>query len=481
MTTASTLAHDPSELPRPTTVPLIAVPRVLSSARRDMVPALTAMFEMTGSPARLAVPGVVDLVLVDRPADVEQVFLRKQDVYVKGEEYDVPALGLRRGLVTSRGERWKRDRGMLNPLFARRHLEPFAATMVDRADTMLDGWEARPDGAHIDVAHEMMVVTLQIAAETLFGTHLSDDEVTLVGESVTQALEDMLLVGNSPLPWLAQAIPGVSMATAAAGHWRAWRIARRLRELDAVIAKRIGQRDTNARTQAADFLGLLLAARDETTGHGLTHQEVLEQSLTFLAAGHETTATAMAWFWHLMAANSDARDRMFDEIDTVLEGRCPTFDDVDRLPWTKACFSEAMRIHPPVYLSMRRATADDDLNGYYIRKGTIVVILTHRLHRNPDVWPDPERFDPTRFLPGAGADRPKAAYVPFGGGRRICIGSQFAMIEGTLIAARTGQRFVLDAVPGHTVVEEGFTTLRPKGGLPMLIRRRVDAPTWDLA
>ena len=121
-----------------------------------------------------------------------------------------------------------------------------------------------------------------------------------------------------------------------------------------------------------------------------------------------------------------------------------------------------------------RATADDDLNGYYIKKGTILIVLTHRLHRNPDVWPEPERFDPTRFLPGAGTDRPKAAYVPFGGGRRICIGSQFAMMEGTLIAARTSQRFVLDTLPDHRVVEEGFTTLRPKGVLPMGIRRRTD-------
>ena len=221
-----------------------------------------------------------------------------------------------------------------------------------------------------------------------------------------------------------------------------------------------------------DFLGLVLAAQDQATGQHLSRAEVLEQSATFLAAGHETTATAMAWFWHLLSQNLDARDRMLDEVDTVLQGRPPAYDDFDRLPWTKACFSEAMRIHPPVYLSMRRATADDDLNGYRITRGTIVVVLTHRLHRNPDFWPEPERFDPERFLPGTAVERPKAAYVPFGGGRRICIGSQFAMLEATMIAATTSQRFVLDAAPGHRVVEEGFTTLRPKGGLPMLIRRR---------
>ncbi len=438
-----------------------------------MVPALSMLFDAVGSPARLAVPGIVDLVLVDRPEDVEQIFLRKQDVYVKGEEYDVPALGLRRGLVTSRGERWKRDRGMLNPLFARRHLEPFATTMVNCADAMLDQWSTRADGTRIEVAHEMMVVTMQIAAETMFGTELSDADVALFGEGIAEVLTDMLLVGNSPVTWILQALPGISMRNAAALHWRARRIARRIREADNMITKIIEARRATT-DPGTDFLGLLLSARDESTGHKLTRAELLEQSLTFLGAGHETTATAMAWFWHLMAQNPEARDQMFDEVDTVLHGGVPTFDDVDRLPWTKACFSEAMRIHPPVYLSMRRATADDDLNGYYIKKGTILIVLTHRLHRNPDVWPEPERFDPTRFLPGAGTDRPKAAYVPFGGGRRICIGSQFAMMEGTLIAARTSQRFVLDTLPDHRVVEEGFTTLRPKGGLPMVIRRRTD-------
>jgi cytochrome P450 len=459
-------------LPRPTPLPLKAVPRLLRTARHDMVPALNVLFDVIGSPARMHVPGVVDMVLVDRPEDVEQIFLRKQDVYVKGEEYDVPALGLRRGLVTSRGDRWKRDRAMLNPMFARRHLESFTNSMVNQTNLMLDGWAEDPDGARIDVAREMMVVALQIAAETMFGTHLSDDEVATIGEGLSQALEDMLRVGNSPITWLLQALPGMDMASAASAHWRARRIASRLRELDAMITKRIEMRSLDPDGSPTDFLGLVLAARDQATGQHLSRAEVLEQSATFLAAGHETTATAMAWFWHLLSQNPDARDRMIDEVDTVLQGRSPTYDDFDRLPWTKACFSEAIRIHPPVYLSMRRATADDDLNGYHIKRGTIMVILTHRLHRNPDFWPEPERFDPHRFMAGTAADRPKSAYVPFGGGRRICIGLQFALLEATMIAAATSQRFVLDPAPGHVVTEEGFTTLRPKGGLPMLIRHR---------
>jgi cytochrome P450 len=461
---------------RPPHVRVAAVPRFFLDLRRDIVPTLTMLFTQTGSPARLRVPGVVELVFVNRAEDVEQVFLRKQDVYAKGPEYDIPGLGLRQGLVTSRGERWKRDRAMLNPMFARRHLEPFADTMVECTETVLDRWDALTDGARLDVMHEMMVIALQIAAETMFGTELSAEEVERFGKGIFQVLTDMLKVGNSPITWALQALPGIDIHRAAHMHWRARRIARRLREGDEMMGKRIAERRANADAPTDDFLGLLLSARDETTGQPLSSNEIMEQALTFLAAGHETTATAMAWFWHLMSINPDARARMIEEVDTMLCGRRPGFADIDRLPWTQACASETLRIHPPVYLSMRSAQADDNLNGYLVKKGSIVIVLTHLLHRDANVWPDPERFDPTRFLPGAVTNRPKAAYVPFGGGRRICIGSQFAMMEMTLIAALTAQRFLLDAVPGHAVVEEGATTLRPKGGLPMILRRRTDAP-----
>jgi cytochrome P450 len=217
---------------------------------------------------------------------------------------------------------------------------------------------------------------------------------------------------------------------------------------------------------------LLLNAHNEDTDHRLTRQEVIEQCGTFLGAGHETTGTGTTWFWHLMSKHHDARSRMIEEVDTVLEGRAPTFEDLDKLVWTRACFSEAMRIHPPVYLSMRTVAQDDVMNGYLMKKGSIVIILTHLIHRDPNVWPDPERFDPERFMPGAGADRPRGAYLPFGGGRRICIGSQFAMMEATIIAAMVTQRFTLDPLPGWRVREEGTTTLRPKGGLPMVVRHR---------
>ncbi|ANB00577.1 cytochrome P450 [Mycolicibacterium phlei] len=457
----------------PPTLPVYRLPALLWAMQRNIVPELHGLFEKLGPTIRAVGPGL-EIVFVSRAAEAERVFIAKQDIYPKGEEYEVPALGLRTGLVTSTGDRWQRDRRMINPMFAKRRLDPFAATMTQCALDMVYRWESISDGGPAVISNEMMRVTLEIAAQTLFGAQLTDDEIARTGEAIAVVLEDMLTIGASSFTWLLHAIPGIGLGRAARAHWKSRRIASRVALMDDLMQRQINARAKNPDAPTDDFLAMLLDAQDGD--QKLTHPEVMAQALTFLGAGHETTGSGLSWFWHLLAENPAARQRMLDEIDTVLEGRPPTADDVERLPWTKACFSEALRIHPPVYLSMRRAQQDDVLGGYRVRKGSIVVVLTHEVHRDAAIWPEPTRFDPSRFMPGIGKDRPRGAYVPFGGGRRICIGSQFALMEGTLIAAVVGQRYILDSQPGWTVQEEGVTTLRPKGGLPMILRRRTDAP-----
>ncbi|MFB8003743.1 cytochrome P450 [Nocardia sp. NPDC056000] len=467
--------QDPATRPLPPAVPLWAVPALTRAMQRDIVPELHGLFRKYGPTIRVSGPGV-EIVFVSRAPEAERVFIGRQDIYSKGREYDVPALGLRTGLVTSRGERWQRDRKMLNPMFTRRRLDPFADTMTRRTLAMLERWDRSPDRARRDIAQEMMRTTLEIAAETLFSTNLTDREIAEIGAALAEVLHDMLFVGASAATWVLQAVPGVSLGLAARAHWRTRRIDRRLRQMDRLMQRHIDERTHDPAAPTGDFLGMLLDARSGADGTRLSHPELLAQALTFLGAGHETTASGLAWFWHLLSENPEARQRMLDEVDTVLRGRTPTAADIDQLPWTQACFSEALRIHPPVYLAMRTAHQDDVLGGYRVKAGSIVIVLTHEIHRDPAYWPDPQRFDPSRFLPGAGKDRPRGAYLPFGGGRRICIGSQFAFLEGTLIAAAVSQRYVLDPVPGWKVVEEGATSLRPKGGLPMVVRRRTDIP-----
>jgi cytochrome P450 len=463
----------PADAPDPPTLNPLQCLRFLYDGRRDMIPALDTLFAHAGPIGRIRAPAG-DLVFIARADEAHRVFFLEQDRYPKGQEYDIPALGLRSGLVTSRGEEWKRDRAMLNPLFSKRHLEPLAGTMGACTETLLERWEAEVrDGGRLDLAHEMMRVTLDIAARTLFGSRLAEADVAKFGTGIEETLKLMLSVGNSPVTWALAALPGVDVRCATRAHpRRVRRIDHWLAEVDALISRLIAARRVDASAPKDDFLGLMLSARDGERGEPMSHQKLLDQCTTFLGAGHETTASALSWTFHLLAEHPQARARMLAEVDEVLGGRAPEFADIDRLPWTKACFSEAMRLRPPVYLSMRRAQEDDVLGGYRVRANSIVILLTHLLHRDPALWPEPERYDPERFLPGAGKDRPRAAYLPFGSGRRVCIGSQFATIEAVLILAQISQRYVLDSAPGWTVRQEGHTTLRPKGGLPMILRAR---------
>jgi len=223
-----------------------------------------------------------------------------------------------------------------------------------------------------------------------------------------------------------------------------------------------------------DLLNLLLNVEDPEGGH-LPLKRVRDEVTTFMLAGHETTANALVWMWYLLALNTAARDRMLEEVDSVLGDRRPTVDDVAALPWTTACFQEAMRFYPPAWVIPRVAVRDDEIGGHRIRKGATVIIPIHRIHHDERFWPDPETYDPSRFMPGAAEGRHRSAYLPFGGGRRICIGTSFALMEATLITAMMSRSFVYDLKPGHPVEPEATLTLRPRHGVKVIARRRAPA------
>jgi cytochrome P450 len=220
-----------------------------------------------------------------------------------------------------------------------------------------------------------------------------------------------------------------------------------------------------------DLLGLLLSVRDEN-GEALPLKRVRDEACTFMLAGHETTANALSWMWYLLALNQEARDRMLAEVDEVLGGRRPTFADAERLPWTQACFLEAMRVFPPAWIIPRECVKDDVIAGHEIKKGDSILIPIHALHHDERFWPRPEVFDPTRFLPENVRERHRCSYLPFAAGRRVCAGKAFAVIEGTIVAAMMSQRFTYELVPGYPVEPEATLTLRPRHGLPMIARRR---------
>jgi cytochrome P450 len=217
---------------------------------------------------------------------------------------------------------------------------------------------------------------------------------------------------------------------------------------------------------------MLLMAVDEGDGTGMSDEQVRDEVLTLILAGHETTANALTWTWYLLSEHPEIERRMHAEIDSVLDGRLPGYEDYPRLPFVESVFSESMRLYPPAWAIGRRAKADYEVGGYTIPARSILLLSPYVTHRNPRWWPDPERFDPDRWTPERREQRPKFAYFPFGGGSRVCIGERFAWLEGVLLLAAIAQRWRFRLAPGHPVAHQAAITLRTKHGMRMIPERR---------
>ncbi|HET9142742.1 cytochrome P450 [Actinophytocola sp.] len=430
---------------------------MLPRLRRDPLELISTLFRDYGD--RVTVPSVGGhlVFLLSNPDDVAHVLVANQANYVKAPTYRPLKELLGDGLLTNEGESWARQRRLVQPMFARRHVLGFAPAMSGAATRLLDGWAALPDGTVVDAAAEMSELTLDVVGRTLFGADLTG-EADGMGPALTTVLAAYMKVVRSPLFWL---VP----------NFEKWRTPNRRRSeraeahLRAVVDRIIAARRAQPGPDRPDMLDMLLAA-------DMTEDQVRDELMTFMLAGHETTANALAWTLYLLSTHPQARDRLAAEVDDVLAGRAPVAEDADKLEWTAAVVSESMRLFPPAWIIERQPTADDTVAGMRIPAGSIVITSPYLVHRNPAHWPNPEGFDPARFLPDAAAGRHRYAFLPFGGGRRQCVGGGFAMLEATLLLAAITQRFRLDLVPGARPVPQPTVTLRPGGGIPMALYRR---------
>jgi cytochrome P450 len=407
-------------------------------------------------------------VSISHPDYVDHVLHEARLKYVKSDEYEPIRATAGINLLTDEGDSWAAHRGPLNPTFARRHLNGIVDLMID---PIADVTTALPtsDREQFDMHQTMVETTLRVVANSLFSQDFgpliqSMNDLATRGLRHAERLERLGLWGLMPRP-----VYGALNRCVFSGV----RLPPPLRDiqditltLDRAVNSVIDQRLVHP-TDSADLLNVLLRA----DGGTWPRRRVRDEALTFMLAGHETTANAMSWFWYLMALHTEARDRMLAEVDDVLGTRRPNADDLGRLPWTTACLQESQRYFSAVWIIARRAIDDDVIGGHHIRRGTTVVIPIHHIHHDPRWWPDPERFDPGRFLQCA-KDRPRSAYLPFGGGRRICIGQSFALMEMVLVAAIMSQRFIFDLVPNHPVELEATLTLRPKHGVHVIGSRR---------
>lgn len=412
---------------------------------------------------------------ITHPDYIEHVMRKHADRYMKSVEYQLVSTVLGRSLFTDDGPTWKRHRSMLNPFFSRRQLNAMIDLMVDPIDHYLATLEEQGDGFELEMVADMTMLTLDVVGTALFGRELGS-VAKKMGDAVTTGLRlgeiaARLTLVAAPPAWAVKLV-GHTVHHAPLLPPPLDRAQYTMRVIDQMVDEVLEHRTASPDPDAQDLLGMLLRARDEEGT--LTGRRVRDEAVTFMIAGHETTANGMAWMWYLLALNAKARDRMLEEIDTVLGGRPPTAEDVQNLPWTSACFQEALRYFSPIWVVPRTAIADDDIDGYHIPKGSTVLVPVNAVHHDARFWDDPERFDPERFLP-ENANHHRYAYLPFGVGQRICIGRTFALMEAVLITAMMSQRYTFDVVPGHPVQPEATLTLRPRDGVRMVARKRSPA------
>lgn len=393
---------------------------------------------------------------VNSPALVQEVLVTKNPHFMKSRILQRAKSLLGEGLLTNEGASHLRQRRLVQPAFHRDRLIRYAGDMSALA---LRSHRRYDDGAVVDIDREMMRLTLSIVGRTLFSAEVEEDAVS-VGEAMN-ALIAMMPVLMFPLSQYLQYLPLPFMR----------RFQKAGETLDATIYRIIGERRGSGE-DTGDLLSMLLLARDaEGDNTGMTDKQVRDETLTLFVAGHETTATALTWAWYLLAQHPDVEARMHGEIDEVLGGREPTFDDVPRLSYTGHIFAETIRLYPPAWAIGRMATTDLELGGYTVPRKSIVLLSPYTMHRSAKWWPEPGRFLPERWA-ADDPDRPKFAYYPFGGGPRLCIGERFAWMEGVLILAALARKWKFRRIDNKPVELAPLLTLRPKGGLKLRAEAR---------
>jgi cytochrome P450 len=392
------------------------------------------------------------------------------------------------GLFTSEGELWKRQRKLMAPMFRRRALETYVEDMAQCAERAVDDWK---DGATIDAARETTRIAMSVAGKTLFDAdtfsdadelgaalttalHWVNDQVSAPTLMAQARLKTLLLRARPHLP------DGLKPWAHRAGEallrpllWPGQRTDA-LKEALAVLEDRVERMIAERRATTEppkDLLTQLLNVRDEDDGTGMSDKQIRDEILTLFIAGHETTASALAWALYLLARHPEAYAEAQREVDALGDDRI-ALADLDRLPYCLRVFKESLRMYAPIYLFGRQAMERVTVAGYELPVGTIALVCPYALHHRPDLWPDPARFDPQRFTPEAEQARSREAYLPFSGGPRTCIGNHFALMEGPIVLATLLRRVRLSYDSSDDVVPEASATLRPAGGVPLRVERR---------
>lgn len=427
--------------------------------RRDALGLVVRMSQRHGGLVRLHVAGR-PLYLVTDPELAQEVLQQPRSLTKQTAGMAALSLLVGNGLLTSDGELWRRQRRIAQPAFHQQSLARLAATMIRVADDTAARWAGlAAAGEPLELSHEMMAATLRIVSLTLLGTDLSED-----ARDVAAAL-DYLLVDirrRMVTPWtLPLAVPTPANL----------RFRRARATIDRLLGELIDARRRGA-TRGDDLLQMFVDAVDEDTGERMTAAQLRDEVVTMFIAGHETTASALAWTMYALALHPEARARLHAELDRVLAGRAPTLEDLRALPFLGQVLDESLRLYPPAWIIARQTAAPVAAGGWEIPAERTILISPFAIHRSPALWPDPLAFDPDRFAPARVEAHHKFQFIPFGAATRMCIGKGFALMEAKLMLATLVPRFHLELVPDRPVVLQPAVTLRPRDGIHVRVRPR---------
>jgi cytochrome P450 len=363
-------------------------------------------------------------------------------------------------LIVSDGDSWFSRRRIMQPVFVHRHVAEFASLMTQKAAAMLDSWESfARDGRPLAMAEAVGQLTLSILLASLFSVR-DPAQLRILGEA-TLIQSQAAILRTTRLFYPPPSVP--------TPHNRRLRSA--IRTLDRNIYALIDEHRQNP-DGYMDLLTLLLQARDEETGEKLSDRQLRDEVAALYFAGYSSSSNTLLWAFYLLAQHPEVAQRLSAEIDASLGNRTPTVADLPNLPYAQMVVSEALRLYPPVWVSVRRLLSDDAIGGYRIPARSHVTISAYVTHRRPDYWDEPEQFDPERFSPERSQGRPRYVYFPFLGGPHQCLGRDFALLEAQLILIMAAQRYRLEVIPGHEAQPDPLITLRVRGSLPMRVRRR---------
>ena len=452
-------ASSPRELPpRAPDYPLVGVlPRLVrnpDSFLRETQRTCGDIFSMS--------LGFTDTIAVAHPRHAQHILVDKAKNYTKtGPMWDSMRTFMGNALPISEGAYWKRQRKLVQPAFHHQRVSLMADNLVTIIDEHLGEWEAAArSGSPLETSSAVLRMAMGVMVRSLFGSTLPKDDARRINEAVTYIMDYFTLgmATNTAPTWVP--VPGRA------------RYFREIKLIDEIIGHFIEQ----ARAGKADdgtALSMMLQAVDLESGEGMTNEELRNEALGFFVAGYDTTATSVIWLLHLLTQNPGAFEKVRAEQEAVLGERRPGFADLMRMPYLRNSLHESMRIHSPSIWLSRMAEEDDEIDGYHIPAGKVIVIFVHLIHHHAGVWGDPERFDPDRWLPERAEGRHKLAWLPFGAGKHQCLAKDFSMMESMLMVSRVLSRFTLSSVPGRIAQPKLGTSLRPKDGVWLNVHPRV--------